>query len=942
MNEQKYLPRDIEPRAQAYWEKLGLYQATDKKTDPEKDLYVLDMFPYPSGEGLHVGHVEGYTATDIYSRYKRMNGFNVLHPMGWDAFGLPAENTAIKLKTHPRKLVEKNVARFKSQLKRMGFSYDWLREINTTDPEYYKWTQWIFLKLYHLGLAYEAVVPINWCPSCKTGLANEEVVGGRCERCKTEVIKKDMRQWMLRITKYSERLLDGLDGLDWPEGIKELQRNWIGKSYGAQVVFKGQGNPDVGVYTTRIDTIFSGTYVILAPEHPFVEQNKARIENWEEVEKYRTATKSVAEIERTAKERIATGVPLKGISVINPATGETIPVWIADFVLAHYGTGAVFADAHDQRDFDLAKKYNIPLKVSIRPAGDADFSKIEKLEECFEGEGILINSEQFNGLTSAEARPKIIAWLMEKGLAKSETNYKLRDWVFSRQRYWGEPIPVVHCESCGSAQAIVKINLNFRKQDVWDRIIANKKTIETRALNPDEPDRYFGNVVVGDLMRFTNKLNGETRIFRVKKVYKFSGVEELFQQKELHKKAFSKEFSSVAELESSYGDLSPDYAERIRTNGLIAWEIEQEKVTAVIPVPEDQLPVLLPEVENYEPTGTGESPLAGITDWVNTTCPKCGAPAKRETNTMPQWAGSCWYFLRFADPADQTLGFEWQKMERWLPVNLYVGGAEHAVLHLLYARFWIKALYDGGYLPFEEPFGALRNQGMIQGPDGQKMSKSRGNVINPDEVVEQYGADALRLFEMFLGPFEQNKPWDDHAINGVSRFLYRIWRLEMSEESSADVKKALNKLIKKVGEDIESMKFNTAISAMMEFVNLIEKEGIAKDDFIKFIIVLAPFAPHLAEELWQQAQAKPFENNLSVTAQKWPEFDATMLRDDTTNIVIQVNGKVRGAMEVKKDLPDEEVQKLAASQEAIKKWLEGKEIVKVISVKGRLVSFVVR
>jgi leucyl-tRNA synthetase len=824
MQDKKYLPREIEPRAQALWEKLGLYQADSSESsptgigDPKKDLYVLDMFPYPSGEGLHVGHVEGYTATDIYSRYKRMRGFNVLHPMGWDAFGLPAENTAIKLKTHPRKLVEKNVARFKSQLKRMGFSYDWSREINTTDPEYYKWTQWIFLKLFHLGLAYEAVVPINWCPSCKTGLANEEVVGGRCERCKTEVIKKDMRQWMLKITKYSERLLEGLDGLDWPEGIKELQRNWIGRSEGAVVSFKGVGGRELGVettnidvYTTRIDTIFSGTYVILAPEHPFVEQNKACIENWEEVEKYRTATKSVAEIERTAKERVATGVPLKGVSVINPATGETMPVWIADFVLAHYGTGAVFADAHDQRDFDLAKKYNIPLKVSIQPVGDTDFSKIENLEECFEGEGVLVNSEQFNGLTSAEARPEIISWLQEKGLAKAETNFKLRDWVFSRQRYWGEPIPVIHCEKCG-----------------------------------------------------------------------------------------------------------------------------------VQPVPEDQLPVLLPEVENYEPTGTGESPLAGIESWVNTICPKCGAPAKRETNTMPQWAGSCWYFLRFADPADQTLGFEWQKMERWLPVDLYVGGAEHAVLHLLYSRFWIKALYDGGYLPFEEPFKALRNQGMIQGPDGQKMSKSRGNVINPDDVVDQYGADALRLFEMFLGPFEQNKPWDDKAITGVSRFLYRIWRMEMSVESGVDVKKALHRLIKKVSDDIESMKFNTAVSSMMEFVNLIEKTGITKTDFEKFVLVLAPFAPHLAEDLWQNMQTKPYKNGQSATVQVWPEFDVTLLQDETMNIVIQVNGKVRGAVEVEKNLPDEAVQKIVAEQEVAKKWLDGKEIVRVIVVSGRLVNFVVR
>jgi len=812
--ENSYLPREIEPKVQDFWRKLRLYEANLEKGDSSKDLYCLDMFPYPSGDGLHVGHVEGYTATDIYSRYKRMKGFNVLHPMGWDAFGLPAENTAIKQKTHPRKLVEKNVARFKTQCQRMGFSYDWSSEINTTDPKYYKWTQWIFLKLFHLGLAYEAVVPINWCPSCKTGLANEEVIAGKCERCSTEVEKKDMRQWMLRITRYSERLLQDLDGLDWPDGIKELQRNWIGKSEGSVVSFKvaDREEESIEVFTTRVDTIFSGTFIILAPEHKFIESHKVDITNWEEVNDYRNKAKNVADIERTAKERISTGVKLGGIEVINPATGEKMPVWIADFVLAQYGTGAVFADAHDRRDFDFAKKYNIPLKVSIRPKGEENFVKIQNLEECFEGEGVLFNSAQFDGLESSEAREKITAWLQEKGLAKKEINYKLRDWVFSRQRYWGEPIPIVHCEKCG-----------------------------------------------------------------------------------------------------------------------------------VVAVPVEQLPILLPEVENYEPTGTGESPLAGIENWVNTVCPKCGAKAKRETNTMPQWAGSCWYFLRFADSQNHEMPWEWQNVEKWLPVDLYVGGAEHAVLHLLYSRFWVKALFDGGYLPFEEPFQTLRNQGMIQGPDGQKMSKSRGNIVNPDEIVEKYGADALRLYEMFLGPFEANKPWDDKAINGVSRFLYRIWNIKNKGrvDDTDSVTKALHKLIKKVGDDIENFKFNTAISAMMEFVNLIEKEGISENGLEKFLFVLAPFAPHLAEDLWQKDRKEAFSNE-SVTMQTWPSFDAEIAASESRPVILQVNGKVRDIMLLQNEAGEEELKEAAKKSEKVQIWLEGKEIVKVVVVKNRLVNFVVK
>lgn len=938
MNEEKYLPNEIEKRAQEFWEKLGLYQASDEKIDPEKDLYVLDMFPYPSGEGLHVGHVEGYTATDIYSRYKRMNGFNVLHPMGWDAFGLPAENTAIKLKTHPSKLVEKNVARFKAQLKKMGFSYDWSREINTTDPEYYKWTQWIFLKLFHLGLAYEAVMPINWCPSCKTGLANEEVVGGKCERCGTDVEKKNLRQWVLRITKYADRLLQGLDDLDWPEGIKELQRNWIGKKEGINITYKIKDTEEtVTCFTTRPDTNFGATFVVISPEHSFA-QKIAAINK--EAEKYVKDSLQKSDIDRIAEGRKKTGV-FTGFYAINDLTKREMPIWISDFVLGGFGTGAVVGvPGHDKRDFEFAKEYNIPV-IRVVVAGDGDESEISKTEQVQEEEGKMINSEFLNGLDIHTATEKIMDYMEQKGMGKRVISYKLRDWLFSRQRYWGEPIPVVHCDKC--AEARIKASLNFRENSIWDRIVAGEKTVETRALNPEEPERYFGKIVEGDLIKFSNKITDESRLFRVKRAYKFKTIDEFFEKKYLHEKTFGRAFSKVEDLESVYQQLAPVYLEKIKKNGLVAWEIEPASLATVVPVPEDQLPVLLPEVENYEPTGTGESPLANIEEWVNTACPKCGGPAKRETNTMPQWAGSCWYFLRFADPKDKTLGWDWNKIEKWLPVNLYVGGAEHAVLHLLYARFWMKALYDGGYLPFEEPFFALRNQGTILGPDGQKMSKSRGNVINPDDIVDKFGADALRIFEMFLGPFEQNKPWDDKAINGVSRFLYRIWKIgkNLNEKSSEEVEKSLNKLIKKVGDDIEGLKFNTAISSMMEFVNLAEKQGICENDFKKLVLILAPFAPHLSEYLWQDFDSNPFSNGESVTTQMWPQYDEALVNEAKVSIVIQVNGKVRATLLIPKDVDDKEVQKKAQENEVVKKWLDGKKINKVIFVKNRLINFVI-
>jgi len=813
MDNKPYIPREIEPKIQEFWEKLGLYRAAESK---ENNFYCLDMFPYPSGDGLHVGHVEGYTATDIYSRYKRMRGFNVLHPMGWDAFGLPAENTAIKQKTHPSKLVAKNVARFKQQLQKMGFSYDWSREINTTDPEYYKWTQWIFVKLFKMGLAYEAVVPINWCPSCKTGLANEEVVDGKCERCGTSVEKKNLRQWMLKITKYSDRLLKDLDQLDWPEGIKELQRNWIGRKTGINIDYPVEGTSETLVcFTTRPDTNFGSTFIVLAPEHPFVQQiinDEIKPEDGSLVvgiKDYVQKALSKSEVERQEEGRTKTGV-FTGFYANNRLNEKMLPIWISDFVLGGFGTGAVVGvPGHDRRDFEFAKKFNLPV-IRVVVASDGDESLIERIEQVQENEGKMINSSFLDGMDIHEATEKIMDYLEGKKWGTRVINYKLRDWVFSRQRYWGEPIPVVHCEKCG-----------------------------------------------------------------------------------------------------------------------------------VVAVPEEQLPVKLPDVENYEPTGTGESPLAQISEWVNTKCPQCGGPAKRETNTMPQWAGSCWYFLRFINPQNQNEPWNWEQVENWMPVGLYVGGAEHAVLHLLYSRFWIKALYDAGFLPLQEPFKSLRNQGSILGPDNQKMSKSKGNVINPDDIVAKYGADTLRLYEMFLGPFEASKPWDDRAIAGVSRFLYRIWGLinKISDQIEESVVRELNKLIKKVGEDVESMKFNTAISFMMEFVNLCDKKGIDQESFKKFLIILSPFAPHISEELWQKFQPEAFV--ASVTQETWPAFDPNLIVEKEINLVVQVNGKVRDTIKVSIDMSEDELTQLATASEKVKPWLENKKIIKTIIVKNKLISFVV-
>lgn len=798
---QPYNHSEIEKKWQKIWEDQKVFAAPKK---PKNKKYVLDMFPYPSADGLHVGHVEGYTATDIISRYYRMKGFDVLRPTGWDAFGLPAENFAIKRKIHPRVAVQKNIDNFREQDKAVGLSYDYDREVNTTDPEYYKWTQWIFLKLYERGLAYQSDAPINWCPQDKTGLANEEVVDGKCDRCGTPVVKKNIRQWVLKITDYAEKLLADLDGLDWPQKIIDMQRNWIGKSEGAKIRFDIKGSKRrLEVFTTRPDTLYGVTYMVIAPEHELVLELTTELQK-PAVEDYLEKIKGESDRDRTDASREKTGV-FTGGYVTHPLTGEDVPVWISDYVLASYGTGAIMAvPAHDERDFAFATKFGLPIKQVISKDGMP-----HELKEAYEEDGVLVNSKLFDGKSVSEGKQAIVKELEKEGRAELTTQYKLHDWIFSRQRYWGEPIPVIHCETCG-----------------------------------------------------------------------------------------------------------------------------------VVPVPEKDLPVTLPEVENYEPTGTGESPLAAIEDWVNTTCPKCGGAAKRETNTMPQWAGSCWYFLRFCDPHNAKEPWSQEAIKQWMPVDIYVGGAEHAVLHLLYARFWIKVLHDAGYLPFNEPFKKLYNQGLILGPDGMKMSKSKGNVINPDDVVAEFGADSLRLYEMFMGPFEVEKPWDTKGINGVFRFLQKVWTLQdiAKGESSSEIKNLLAKTIKKVTSDIETFQFNTAVSAMMILVNKMSKQKtLAQEDLEALLKILNPFAPHITEEMWNQLGHKEV-----LVYEAWPTFDEKAAQDTEVEIAIQINGKVRARITVSADATQEQVSTMAKENETVKKYVEGKEIVKEIFVPRRLLSIVVK
>jgi len=815
----KYPFETIEPKWQKYWAENKTFRAVEDPAIPKnKRCYVLDMFPYPSSQGIHLGHPEGYTATDIYCRFKRMNGFNVLHPMGFDAFGLPAENYAIKTGTHPAVTTADNIERFRLQLKALGFSYDWDREVDTSAVDYYHWTQWIFLRLFEKGLAYEAESPINWCPSCKTGLANEEVKDGLCERCHEKVTRKRIRQWILKITAYAERLLADLDTLDWPEPVKLMQRNWIGKSEGANVIFKVDGHSDtLEIYTTRPDTLFGATYMVLSPEHPLV--NKiTTAEQKQAVSAYIDAAGRKSDLERTDLAKEKTGV-FSGAYAINPVNDQKIPIWIADYVLISYGTGAIMAvPAHDERDWDFAKAFNLPIIQVVsdeKPAEGKSYS--DEPAECTAADGYSVNSGFITGLSTAEAKTKITKWLDEKGLGKKAINYKLRDWIFSRQRYWGEPIPVVHCDVCG-----------------------------------------------------------------------------------------------------------------------------------IVPLTENDLPLKLPDVKSYAPTGTGESPLAGIDEWVNTTCPKCGAKAKRETNTMPQWAGSCWYYIRYLDPKNDKAFAAKDKIDYWLPVDLYVGGAEHAVLHLLYSRFWHKVLYDFGLVNTIEPFQRLINQGMILGEDNQKMSKSRGNVINPDDIVKEYGADTLRLYEMFLGPLEVSKPWIVAGIIGVSRFLERLWAIGekplcdaapgSDEAGGSELQKLLHKTIKKVTDDTASLNFNTAISAMMIYSSEIAKlSEIPRSMWEPLVIMAGAYAPHLGEELWEKSGHK--ESSVSVC--KWPSYDEALTRDDQVTIVVQVNGKIREKFTASAGTSKEELEKTALSMPGVQKWLEGQAVKKVIGIPDKLVSIVI-
>jgi leucyl-tRNA synthetase len=799
-----YPASDIESKWQRYWEKNKTFGVTEDPAVPrDRRRYVLDMFPYPSSAGLHVGHPEGYTATDIYCRFLRMKGYHVLHPMGFDSFGLPAENYAIKTGTHPRVSTEKNIQRFTSQIKALGFSYDWDRRLSTHEPEYYRWTQWIFLKLWEKGLAYEAEVPINWCPSCLTGLANEEVKDGRCDRCGTPVTRKNLRQWILRITAYAEKLLSGLDKLDWSESLKLMQRNWIGRSEGANVHFTLEGSGTIEVYTTRPDTLFGATYMVLAPEHPLVEKITAAGQR-KAVEGYIKQASMKSDLERTELAKEKTGV-FTGAFALNPMNGKKIPVWISDYILISYGTGAIMAvPAHDERDFEFATKFGLPIVQVVSKDGS-----LYKLTEAEVLDGIAVNSGEFDGLPTVEFKKRIVEWLEARGIGKRAVNYKLRDWIFSRQRYWGEPIPIVHCPACGP-----------------------------------------------------------------------------------------------------------------------------------VAVPYDELPLRLPEVATYKPTGTGESPLATIEEWVNTKCPKCGEPAKRETNTMPQWAGSCWYYLRYLDPKNDTAFAGRDKIDYWMPVDLYVGGAEHAVLHLLYSRFWHKVLFDIGVVNSDEPFMRLINQGMILGEGGVKMSKSLGNVINPDDIIAEFGADSMRVYEMFMGPLEVSKPWSTRGIAGVKRFLDRVWRMSelplTEEEPPEALVKLLHKTIKKVSQDTEKLEFNTAIAQMMIFVN--ETSGLGKlprNLWEPFVLLLAPYAAHLAEELWEKMGRSP-----SVGRQKWPDWIEALTAEDLAEVVFQINGKIRAKENLPVGLSGEELKTKAMANPRIKELLDGKEVRKVITVPGKLVNIV--
>ena len=801
----KYNPQTIEKKWQNIWDNEQVFRTSDDRS--KKKFYALVEFPYPSGEGLHVGHPRPYTAMDVVARKRRLEGYNVLFPMGWDAFGLPAENYAIQTKIHPSIVTEHNIARFKQQLQSLGFSFDWSRTVNTTDPHYFKWTQWIFLKLFEKGLAYKAEMPINWCPRCKIGLANEEVVDGACERCGNETEVRVKNQWMLKITAYAERLIEDLDLVDYIERVKIQQRNWIGRSEGADVTFKLKDTAEeLVVFTTRPDTLFGATYMVISPEHPILAKLQDRITNMDEIEAYQREARKKTEFERAELNQDKTGVPVKGVTAINPVNNEEIPVWISDYVLMSYGTGAIMAvPGHDQRDWEFAKEFDLPI-IEVVQGGDVTQEAYTDTQS-----GIMVNSGFLNGLEVAEAQKKIIAWLQEKGLGTPKVNYKLRDWVFSRQRYWGEPIPLVHCKECG-----------------W------------------------------------------------------------------------------------------------------------------VPVPEEELPVRLPQVANYEPTDTGESPLANIRHWVETSCPKCGGPAERETDTMPQWAGSSWYFLRYTDPHNDNELASRENLDYWLPVDWYNGGMEHTTLHLLYSRFWHKFLYDIGVVPGPEPYQKRTSHGMILGENNEKMSKSRGNVVNPDDVVNEYGADTLRMYEMFIGDFEKSVPWSTDGVRGCRRFLDRVWKLQpmlvRGTAYSSELETLMHQTIKKVSNDYEELKFNTAIAQLMTFVNEVYHLGRINEAEMKtFLILLNPVAPHITEEIWERLGFPGMLNE-----QSWPTYDEAKTIAQTIAIGVQVNGRVRGEITVNIDDPVEVARQKVMENENVRRMIEGKQIVKEIYVPGRIYNIVVK
>ena len=801
-----YNHKVVEGKWQKVWDDNKAFAATDDYSKPK--YYALVEFPYPSGQGLHVGHPRPYTALDIVARKRRMQGYNVLYPMGWDAFGLPTENYAIKNKIHPKEVTKTNVARFKKQLHSLGYSFDWDREINTTDPEYYKWTQWIFLKLFKAGLAYKQEMPINWCTSCKVGLANEEVVNGVCERCGSEVVRKVKSEWMLKITDYADKLIEGLDGVDYIERVKVSQKNWIGRSTGAEVDFSVKGKEDkLRIYTTRCDTLFGVTYMVVSPEHPILDKYKDEISNWSDIEAYREQAAKKSDFERSELAKDKTGVCIDGLTAINPVNGKEIPIYVSDYVLMSYGTGAIMAvPAHDDRDWEFAKKFGLPLIQVVAKDGE----EVDINEAAFTdvATGVLINSDFLNGLEVKDAKEKMIKFLEEKGIGQAKTNYKLRDWVFSRQRYWGEPIPIVHCDKCG-----------------------------------------------------------------------------------------------------------------------------------YVPIDESQLPLLLPEVDSYMPTDNGESPLAAMTDWVNTTCPCCGGPAKRETDTMPQWAGSSWYFLRYTDPHNTEALASKEALKYWLPVDWYNGGMEHTTLHLLYSRFWHKFLYDQGVVPTPEPYQKRTSHGMILGENGEKMSKSRGNVVNPDDIVDVYGADTLRTYEMFIGAFDLAASWSEDGVKGCRRFLDRVWKLQdsVTDEKgySKDMETKMHQVIKKVSNDFENLKYNTAIAAMMALLNDFYKKGsVTADEFKTLLILLNPVAPHITEELWSVKNYGGY-----VYQQTWPEFDEAKTVESTVEIAVQINGKTKATLAIGKEDPKDEV--IAKAKEVIADKLTG-NVIKEIYVPGRIVNIVMK